>query len=159
MSLLRPKSIYKEKIEANFSQPNKIEFPESEIKKQEDSIVKQKGGTLMIGEGVKIIGNITAKEVIIQGVVEGDVMCDSIDINQPGKIKGNIKSKGKMSVQGTADGEVNVEDVLIIKSQGKLSGKIFYRRIQIETGGQLSGETHVLEKNDKKEQIENLKTL
>ena len=45
MSLLRPKSIYKEKIEANFSQPNKIEFPESEIKKQEDSIVKQKGGT------------------------------------------------------------------------------------------------------------------
>ena len=92
MSLLRRKDIFKEKIEAKFAHPNKIDFPQSEIRKEKFSQEKKKNGTLIIGENVTITGNIKAdNEVIIHGVVEGDVECDSIQINQPGKIKGNIK--------------------------------------------------------------------
>ena len=158
MSLLRPKNFYKEKIEAKFAPINTIDLPKDKIDKNKSN-EKKKNSTLMIGEGVKITGNISAdNEVIIQGSVEGDVECDSIHINQSGKINGNIKSK-TMNIEGAAEGEVNVEDVLTIKSDGKLSGKICYGRIQIETGGQLSGETSVAERKEKETKPDDWKAL
>ena len=84
MSLLRPKNIYKEKIEAKFAPINTIDFPKEQIDKNKSN-EKKKNSTLMIGQGVKITGNISAdNEVIIQGSVEGDVECDSIHIDQSG---------------------------------------------------------------------------
>ena len=158
MSLLRPKNIYKEKIEAKFAPINTIDFTKEQIDKNKSN-EKKKNSTLMIGQGVKITGNISAdNEVIIQGSVEGDVECDSIHIDQSGKINGNIKSK-TMNIEGAAEGEVNVEDVLTIKSDGKLSGKICYGRIQIEEGGQLSGETSVAERKEKETKPDDWKAL
>ena len=159
MSLLKTTNMYKKKIEAKFAQPNKIDFPKSEIIKEIYPVDKKLNSTLMIGEGVTITGNIIAdNEVIIQGIVEGDVECNVININQSGKIKGNIKSKN-MNIEGVVDGEINVKDVLTIKSKGKLSGKINYGKIQIDEGGQLSGETAVCINQDKLEEKENWKSL
>ncbi len=43
-----------------------------------------------------------------------------------------------MIVEGKAEGELNINDVLNIKSEGNVNGKIFYGEIQIEEGGKLS---------------------
>ena len=56
-----------------------------------------------------------------------------------------------MIVEGKAEGELNVNDVLNFKSEGNVNGKIFYGEIQIEEGGKLSGEINHRDKNNKQE--------
>ena len=62
-----------------------------------------------------------------------------------------------MIVEGKAEGELNVNDVLNIKSEGNVNGKIFYGEIQIEEGGKLSGEINHRDKNNKQEEFKDLK--
>ena len=95
-------------------------------------------------------------EVTIKGIIDGDVECDSVTINKSGNVKGNIKTN-TMIVEGKAEGELNVNDVLNIKSEGNVNRKIFYDEIQIEEGGKLSGEINHRDKNNKQEEFKNLK--
>ena len=62
-----------------------------------------------------------------------------------------------MIVEGKAEGELNVNDVLNIKSEGNVNGNIFYGEIQIEEGGKLSGEINHRDKNNKQEEFKDLK--
>ena len=95
-------------------------------------------------------------EVTIKGIIDGDVECDSVTINKSGNVKGNIKTN-TMIVEGKAEGELNVNDVLNIKSEGNVNRKIFYDEIQIEEGGKLSGEINHRDKNNKQEEFKDLK--
>ena len=121
------------------------------------STVDNSNSSLMIGEGVTITGTIKAdNEVTIQGAIDGDVECNSVTINKSGKIKGNVKTN-TMIVEGKVEGELNVDDILNIKSEGNVNGKIFYGEIQIEEGGKLSGEINHRDKNNKQEEFKDLK--
>jgi cytoskeletal protein CcmA (bactofilin family) len=95
-------------------------------------------------------------EVTIKGIIDGDVECDSVTINKSGNVKGNIKTN-TMIVEGKAEGELNVNDVLNIKSEDNVNRKIFYDEIQIEEGGKLSGEINHRDKNNKQEEFKDLK--
>ena len=161
MSILMSTNKYKEKIEAKFAKPIKIDFEKKEEIKKSQTIDPQKliNSTLMIGEGVTISGNIKAKkEVSIQGVVEGDIECNSINVNQSGKIVGNVKAE-KMRVEGYIEGEVQVNDILTVKSTGNINGKINYGAIQIDEGGKILGTINFKDKDNKQEEFENWKNL
>ena len=126
--------------------------PKHERKKVENS-----KSSLMIGEGVTITGTIKAEnEVTVQGTIDGDVECNSVTINKSGNVKGNIKTN-TMIVEGKAEGELNVIDILNIKSEGNVNGKVFYGEIQIQEGGKLSGEINHRDKNIKQEEFRDLK--
>ena len=115
--------------------------------------------SLMIGEGVTITGTIKANsKVTIQGTVDGDIECNSITISKSGNVKGKIKTD-TITVEGKAEGEVNADDVLNIKSTGHVSGKVFYGEIQIEEGGKISGEINFRNKDNKKEEFKDFKVL
>ena len=151
---------YKKKIESKFMEPRSIETIRNNIF---EATNKQKNvnpnNTLMIGEGVTITGNIKSNnEVIIQGTVEGDIESNTILINKSGKIKGNIKTK-KMIVEGKAEGEFNIDEILNIKSEGNINGKITYGGIQIDEGGKLSGEINHSGSNIKQEEFKDWKTI
>jgi len=121
------------------------------------STVDNSESSLMIGEGVIITGTIKANsKVTIQGTVDGDIECNSITISKSGNVKGKIKTD-TIIVEGKAEGELNVNDVLNIKSEGNVNGKIFYGEIQIEEGGKLSGEINHRDKNNKQEEFKDLK--
>ena len=129
---------------------------ETKLKREKKKVENSKS-SLMIGEGVTITGTIKAEnEVTIQGAIDGDVECNSVTINKSGNVKGNIKTN-TMIVEGKAEGELNVNDVLNIKSEGNVNGKIFYGEIQIEEGGKLSGEINHRDKNNKQEEFKDLK--
>jgi cytoskeletal protein CcmA (bactofilin family) len=64
-----------------------------------------------------------------------------------------------MIVEGKAQGELNVNDVLTIKSEGSVNGKIFYGEVQIEKGGKLSGEINHRDKDNNQEEFKELKSL
>lgn len=128
--------------------------PKFEEKKEVNS-----KSSLMIGEGVTITGSIKANnEVNIQGTIDGDIECNSVTINKSGNVKGKIKTE-TMTVEGKAEGEMKINDVLNIKSQGNVNGKIFYGKIQIDEGGKLSGEINHHDKDNKQEEFKDLKSL
>ena len=123
------------------------------------SIVDNSNSSLMIGEGVIITGTIKANsKVTIQGTVDGDIECNSIAISKSGNVKGKIKTD-TITVEGKAEGEVNADDVLNIKSTGHVSGKVFYGEIQIEEGGKISGEINHRDKDNKQEEFKDFKVL
>ena len=152
---------YKKKIESKFPEPNLRELtknpaPAAFIKKQNEVNTKS---TLMVGEGVTITGNIKANnEVTIQGSVEGDIESNSVLINRTGSVKGKIKTK-KMTVEGKAEGEFNIDEILNIKSEGKIDGKVAYGGIQIDEGGKLSGEINHSGLETKEEEFKDWKAL
>ena len=123
------------------------------------STVGNSESSLMIGEGVIITGTIKANsKVTIQGAVDGDIECNSITISKSGNVKGKIKTD-TITVEGKAEGEINADDVLNIKSQGHVSGKVFYGEIQIEEGGKISGEINHRDKDSKQEEFKDFKVL
>jgi len=123
------------------------------------STVGNSESSLMIGEGVIITGTIKANsKVTIQGTVDGDIECNSITISKSGNVKGKIKTD-TITVEGKAEGEVNADDVLNIKSTGHVSGKVFYGEIQIEEGGKISGEINFRNKDNKQEEFKDFKVL
>jgi len=123
------------------------------------STVDNSKSSLMIGEGVTITGTIKANsKVTIQGTVDGDIECNSITISKLGNVKGKIKTD-TITVEGKAEGEVNADDVLNIKSTGHVSGKVFYGEIQIEEGGKISGEINFRNKDNKQEEFKDFKVL
>ena len=158
MSLLNLKN----KIEPNYFQSktkhiNKKEFqskPEPEVRKVKDS-----SSSLMIGEGVTITGTIKAdNEVNIQGTIDGDIDCNSVTINQSGNVKGKVQTE-TMTVEGKVEGEININSILHIKSQGSVSGKVFYGDIQIDEGGELLGEINFKEQIKKEQESKDWKAL
>ena len=157
MSLLNMKTNYQKKIESKFVNPNIDSIINS--KKEKEAQAKSSNHNLMIGEGVVINGNIKSdNEVTIQGTVEGDVECNSITIDNSGKLKGKIQTEN-MIVKGKVEGEINVNNLLEIKSKGDVSGKVIYGGIHIEEEGKLAGEINFKDSNKKQEEFKDWKTL
>ncbi len=157
MSLLKIKNNYQNKVESKFIEPkvhNIIKHNSEPLKE-----VNNSKHNLMIGEGVTINGNIKSdNEVIIQGSVEGDIQCNSITIDNSGNLKGKIKAEN-MTVKGKVEGEININNLLEIKSKGNASGKIFYGGIQIDEEGKLAGEINFKDSNNKQDEFKDWKSL
>jgi len=167
MKLLKGKIIMsflhiKNKTEPKYTDPLSNSFNENVIEvkpKAEKEIVGNSKSSLMIGPGVIITGTIKAShEVTILGTIDGDIECNSVTINKTGNVKGKIKTE-TMTLEGKAEGEVNVNTVLSIKSEGHVSGKVFYGEIQIDEGGKISGEINHRDKDHKQEEFRGLKSL
>ena len=158
MSLLNLKN----KIEPNYFQSQRKDVtkevfqskPEHKVKTEKNS-----SNSLLIGEGVTITGTIKAdNEVNIHGTIDGDIDCNSVTINQSGNVKGNVKTE-TMTVEGKVEGEININSLLHIKSQGSVSGKVFYGDIQIDEGGKLLGEINFKEQIQKEGEKKDWKAL
>ena len=150
----------KNKTEPKYTEPSTNIIQEDVFKKKpktEKKKVESSKSSLMIGESVTITGMIKAEnEVTVQGAIDGDVECNHVTINKSGNVKGSIKTNS-MIVEGIAEGELNVDELLNIKSEGKVNGKIFYGEIEIEEGGKLSGEINHRDKDNKQEEFKELK--
>jgi len=117
--------------------------------------------SLMICAGVTITGTIKADNEVaiqVQGTIDGDVDCHTVIVSKTGNIKGKVKTE-IMKVEGIVEGEININDLLHIKSQGSVSGKVFYGNIQINEGGKLIGEIEFRDKNKKQEEFKDWKSL
>jgi hypothetical protein len=68
--------------------------------------LKQRG--TVIAEGLKIVGNVTAEELVeIDGQVEGELTCTSLIISRNAHIKGPIQAE-QLVVDGTVEGPAAV---------------------------------------------------
>ena len=93
--------------------------------------------------------------IVAGTTIKGDIDSDSI-IRIDGRLEGSIKTKSKLvvgetgiidgdvicenaDVFGTIKGQINVSELLSLKSTAKLTGDIISNKLAIEPGAQFSG--------------------
>jgi len=158
MSLIKLKSKTEPKYFSKSSEFKRREpLPEATEEKTKNPI--NSASSLQIGNGVTITGTIKAdNEVTIEGTLDGDVDCHCLIVSKSGNIKGKVKTE-TMTIDGKAEGEITINDLLQIKSTGSVNGKVIYGKIEVEDGGKLIGEINYRDKDNKQEEFKDWKAL
>lgn len=96
---------------------------------------------LIVGREISLSGEITScDKLIIEGSVEANLQnCHDVDIAESGLFKGSA-TIDDIEVRGRFDGNLIVRKRLFIRATGRVSGTIRYGQIEIECGGQISGD-------------------
>ena len=96
---------------------------------------------LSVGRGITVSGDITSCEKLsIEGSVEANLInCRALAIAESGLFKGSTSIE-EAEVCGRFEGDLTVRKRLLIKSTGRVSGTVRYGQIEIESGGQISGD-------------------
>jgi cytoskeletal protein CcmA (bactofilin family) len=92
----------------------------------------------VIGEGLRIIGNVSADGAIqVNGRIEGDLDCTSITVSPKALINGRVNARSVV-VNGKIDGPIVGEDV-VLKSKAFVTGDIQAQSLSIERGAHFEG--------------------
>jgi cytoskeletal protein CcmA (bactofilin family) len=119
--------------------------PEAPRRPGEPGIVPRRSETdlrkLIVGREITLSGEITScDKLIVEGSVEANLNnCRDVDIAESGLFKGSASIEDA-EIRGRFEGNLVVRKRLLIKASGKVSGTIRYGQIEIECGGQISGD-------------------
>src|ERR1700739_3018240 len=96
---------------------------------------------LTVGREITLSGEITScDKLIIEGSVEANLNnCRDVEISESGLFKGSASMQGG-EIHGRFEGNLVVRKRLLIKASGRVSGTIRYGQLEIECGGQISGD-------------------
>jgi cytoskeletal protein CcmA (bactofilin family) len=96
---------------------------------------------LIVGREISLSGEITScDKLIVEGSVEANLQnCHDVDISESGLFKGSA-TIDEIEVRGRFEGNLIVRKRLLIRATGRVSGTIRYGQIEIECGGQISGD-------------------
>ncbi|HJU19561.1 MAG TPA: polymer-forming cytoskeletal protein, partial [Stellaceae bacterium] len=104
---------------------------------------------LIVGRDISLSGEITSCEkLVIEGSVEANLSnCRDVDIAETGLFKGSA-SIDEAEIRGRFEGSLTVRKRLLIRASGRVSGTIRYGQLEIECGGQISGEVQAQPEHD-----------
>lgn len=104
------------------------------------------GKTLVVGRDISLAGQITAcDKLVVEGRVEADLdSCRQLDISPTGTFRGSASIE-EAEISGHFEGKLVVGKRLKVRSSARITGEIAYGQIEIEAGGQISGEVQVIE--------------
>jgi cytoskeletal protein CcmA (bactofilin family) len=96
---------------------------------------------LSVGPEITLSGEINScDKLFVEGSVEANLTnCRDVDIAETGLFKGSASIE-EAEVRGRFEGNLVVRKRLLIKASGRVSGTIRYGQIEIECGGQISGD-------------------
>ncbi|HVC52698.1 MAG TPA: polymer-forming cytoskeletal protein [Stellaceae bacterium] len=96
---------------------------------------------LIVGREISLSGEITScDKLIVEGSVEANLQnCHEVEITESGLFKGTA-SIDEAEVRGRFEGDLSVRRRLFIRASGKVTGSIRYGQLEVEAGGQLSGD-------------------
>ena len=96
---------------------------------------------LIVGREITLSGEITScDKLFVEGSVEANLTnCRDVDIAESGLFKGSASIEDA-EIRGRFEGNLVVRKRLLIKASGRVSGTIRYGQIEIECGGQISGD-------------------
>ena len=98
---------------------------------------------LTVGPGILLKGTIAdCDTILVEGHVEVSANARNIEISECGTFVGTAEID-LADISGHFEGELTASDKLIIRTSGRVSGKIRYNAIEIEPGGEISGDIHV----------------
>jgi cytoskeletal protein CcmA (bactofilin family) len=96
---------------------------------------------LIVGREISLAGEITSCDrLVVEGSVEANLAnCRDIEISDTGVFKGSASIE-EAEIRGRFDGVLNVRRRLLIRASGRVTGTVRYGQIEIECGGQISGD-------------------
>ncbi len=96
---------------------------------------------LTVGRDISLTGEITACErLVVEGSVEANLTnCREIEIAETGLLKGTAGIEDA-EIRGRFEGNLTVRKRLLIRATGKVTGTVRYGQLEIECGGQISGD-------------------
>ncbi len=96
---------------------------------------------LIVGREISLTGEITACErLVVEGTVEANLNnCREIEISEAGLMKGTASIE-EAEIRGRYEGSLTVRKRLLIRATGKVTGTVRYGQLEVEAGGQLSGD-------------------
>jgi cytoskeletal protein CcmA (bactofilin family) len=101
--------------------------------------------TLIVGRGISVQGTVQdAERLVVEGTVEASMIhATELAIAPGGVFKGEVEVEDA-EIAGTIDGTLTVRSALIVRASGKVMGKARCRRLQVEDGGQITGQIEML---------------
>src|SRR6185437_6135903 len=91
-------------------------------------------------------GEITSCDcLVVEGTVKANIAgCHDINIAEGGLFTGSATVENA-EIRGKFEGSLNVSGRLLIHSTGRVAAEVRYNQIEIERGGQVSGQIQVQE--------------
>lgn len=90
--------------------------------------------------GTEITGNIVSdSNLIIEGLINGNVICSGkVHVGTTGRIAGNL-SATNAEFEGSQEGELSIDNLLILRSTARIKGNINTLKLNIEEGAFFEG--------------------
>ena len=102
--------------------------------------MSERDGVVVISSDTAFKGSIrNCKRLEIYGFVQGDVNAGELVVHEGGDFNGQAKA-GSAQVSGTVQGDIVVDGLIRIHSTGYVAGNVFYGRIAMEPGANLSAD-------------------
>lgn len=122
------------------------ERPPQDVKAPSRPADDGKGSKLIVGPDIKLKGvEITdCDTLVVEGRVEASMDSRVISIAERGVFSGTV-GIDLAEIHGRFEGELTARKQLVIRSTGRVSGKIRYGKISIEEGGEISGDVSALQ--------------
>jgi cytoskeletal protein CcmA (bactofilin family) len=96
---------------------------------------------LVVGRGIVFSGEITSCDcLVVEGTVKANIAgCHDIDIAEGGLFTGSA-SVESAEIRGRFEGALSVSGRLLVHASGKVAAEVRYHQIEIERGGEISGQ-------------------
>lgn len=103
------------------------------------------GKKLLVGRDIMLSGEITmCDQLVVEGKVQAALSeSREIEICEAGSFKGTAEIDDA-EVRGIFEGDLLVRNRLLIRSTGKVTGNVRYGMLEIECGGQISGDIQII---------------
>ncbi len=101
--------------------------------------------TLVVGRGISVQGTVQdAERLVVEGTVEASMIhATELAVSPGGMFKGEIEVEDA-EIAGTINGTLTARGSLIVRATGRVMGTARCRRLQVEDGGQISGQMEML---------------
>ena len=101
--------------------------------------------TLVVGRGISVQGTVQdAERLVVEGTVEASMIhATEVSIAHGGMFKGEIEVEDA-EIAGTMNGTLTARGNLVVRGTGRMMGTARCRRLQVEDGGQISGQMEML---------------
>jgi cytoskeletal protein CcmA (bactofilin family) len=108
---------------------------------------------LIVGREISLTGEITSCDrLIVEGSVEANLNnCREVEIAETGLLKGTAAIEDA-EIRGRFEGSLTVRKRLLIRATGKITGTVRYGQLEVECGGQISGDIQAQPTADEAEQ-------
>lgn len=105
---------------------------------------------LTVGRGIVLNGEISACEhLLVEGRVEASLKgAKIIEVAESGTFKGDADIEDAI-IAGRFEGDLVVHGRLSVRGTGKVTGSVRYTRLEVESGGVISGTMEELDKSEK----------
>ncbi len=99
---------------------------------------------LIVGREIFLNGEINSCDrLVVEGRVEANMKdCREIEIAETGTFKGQAEID-RADVSGVFEGDLTAREHLVVRSTGRITGKVRFGELEIERGGQIVGDVQV----------------